>query len=139
MGGDCGCGRSVGDAVLPVDLDPSQLSWVYGSVSSNIQAPVKAGDVLSNLQVWYQDTCVAQTDLVAMYDVPVWQAPNDANNNSDPSEGNDTSVALTVVGIIVGVLVGALLIWLAANAIRKAIIKNRRKRRRKQQRRRYNA
>lgn len=126
-------------AVLPVDLDPSQLSWVYGSVSSNIQAPVKAGDVLSNLQVWYQDTCVAQTDLVAMYDVPVWQASNDANNNSDSSEDNDTSVALTVVGIIVGVLVGLLLIWLAVNAIRKAIIKNRRKRRRKQQRRRYNA
>ena len=125
-------------AVLPVDLNPEQLSWVYGSVSNSIQAPVKAGEVLSSLQVWYQDTCVAQTDLVAMYDVPVWQAPSDANKAEDP-ENAGTSVVLTVIWVILGVIAGIVVIWSGVNFIRRAIIKNRRKRRRRQQRRRYNA
>ena len=126
-------------AVLPVDLDPAQLSWVYGSVSSNIQAPVKAGEVLSNLQVWYQDTCVAQTDLVAMYDVPVWQVQNNANNGSAPADNGDSSTVMTVIWVVLGGLAGILVILAAVNAIRKAVIKSRRKRRRREQRRRYNA
>lgn len=125
-------------AVLPVELDPDDLSWVYGSVSSTIQAPVKAGEVLSNLQVWYQDTCVAQTDLVAMYDVPVWQAPNDAYKE-DGVGNEDTSSVLKIIGIILGVLAGVLVIWAVYNSVRRAVIKSRRKRRRRQQRRRYNA
>ena len=126
-------------AVLPVDLDPAQLSWVYGSVASNIQAPVKAGEVLSNLQVWYQDTCVAQTDLVAMYDVPVWQAQNNVNNGSNTTDNGDSSVVMTVIWVVLGGLAGILVILGAVNAIRKAVIKSRRKRRRREQRRRYNA
>lgn len=126
-------------AVLPVDLDPAQLSWVYGSVASNIQAPVKAGEVLSNLQVWYQDTCVAQTDLVAMYDVPVWQAQNNVNNGSNTTDNGDSSVVMTVIWVVLGGLAGILVILAAVNAIRKAVIKSRRKRRRREQRRRYNA
>lgn len=126
-------------AVLPVNLDPQQLSWVYGSVSSSIQAPVKAGEVLSNLQVWYQDTCVAQTDLVAMYDVAVWQPPKDGNTATGDSSNGSSSVLLTIIGTVLGILAGILAIWVAVNAIRRAIIKNRRKRRRREQRRRYNA
>lgn len=125
-------------AVLPVDLNPEQLSWVYGSVSNSIQAPVNAGEVLSTLQVWYQDTCVAQTDLVAMYDVPVWQAPNDANKTEDLGNGG-SSVVLTVIWVILGGIAGIVAIWLAVNAVRRAVIKSRRKRRRREQRRRYNA
>ena len=124
-------------AVLPVDLNPEQLSWVYGSVSSNIQAPVKSGEVLSTLQIWYQDTCVAQTDLVAMYDVPVWQAPNDFNQTIDSSDGG--SVIPAVIGVIFGGIAAIVVVWVAVNAIRRAVIKSRRKRRRRQQRRRFNA
>lgn len=126
-------------AVLPVDLDPQQLSWVYGSVSNHIQAPVKAGDVLSTLQVWYQDTCVAQTDLVAMYDVAVKSAAVENEQNQPPANEENGSVVLTVIGIVVGGIVGIAVVVIGVNAIRNAIKKSRRKRRRKQQRRRYNA
>lgn len=126
-------------AVLPVDLDPQQLSWVYGVVTGTIQAPISAGEVLSSLQVWYGDTCVAQTDLVSMYAVPVWQEQQDQNNAVDSTDSNSGSAVWKVVGVILGILAGVLVVLTVINAIRRAIIKNRRKRRRKEQRRRHNA
>ena len=126
-------------AVLPNDLNPEQLSWVYGSVSSEIQAPVKKGDVLSTLQVWYQNTCVAQTDLVAMFDVPVVQVESTDNGTNQQVDTQSGSSAMKIVGIVLGILIGIVVIFAAIRAIRKAMIKRRRMRRRKEQRRRYNA
>ena len=125
-------------AVLPVNLDRQQLSWRYGTVAGDLKAPIDAGQVLSSLQVWYGDTCVAQTELVAMYDVPVWEEPADSHMATNPEEPGGAE-ALKVVGIIFGVLVGTVVIWVAVNAIRRAMVRSRRKRRRKEQRRRGNA
>ncbi|MBO5324425.1 MAG: D-alanyl-D-alanine carboxypeptidase [Oscillospiraceae bacterium] len=63
-----------GGTVLPVNLDKNQLSWVYGNTAM-LTAPVEKGQAISTLQVWYGSKCLAQTDLVAINSVAVWQEP----------------------------------------------------------------
>lgn len=123
--------------VLPVDLDPSQLSWVYGDLTGSTVAPINKGQLMSTLQVWYGNTCVAETDLVAMYDVPVYSKPADEENPVDTQTGGGWIG--TVIWVVLGILAGALLILVGYRALRRAIIKNRRKRRRREQRRRGHA
>lgn len=61
-----------GGTVLPVNLDKNQLSWVYSNTAM-LTAPVEKGQAISTLQVWYGSKCLAQTDLVAINSVAVWQ------------------------------------------------------------------
>lgn len=125
-------------AVLPVELDSQQLSWLYGDVNGSTQAPVAAGTVISSLQVWYGNNCIAQTDLVAINSVDVWKEPVNANKPPENDEAGGAIIA-TVIGIVLGIAAAVLVIWSVVNAVRRAIIKNRRKRRRREQRRRGNA
>ena len=120
--------------VLPVDLDPSQLSWVYGDLTGSTVAPIQKGQLMSTLQVWYGNTCVAETDLVAMYDVSVYSKPADEEY---PQEIQKESGWIgTVIWIVLGLIAGALLFMAAVRGVRRAMIRNRRKRRRREQRRR---
>lgn len=63
-----------GGTVLPLGLDKSQLNWVYANTVS-LTAPVEKGQAISTLQVWYGTKCLAQTELVAVNAVAVWQEP----------------------------------------------------------------
>ncbi len=123
--------------VLPVDLDPSQLSWVYGDLTGSTVAPIQKGQHMSTLQVWYGNICVAETDLVAMFDVPVYEKPNDTDHSLDTQ--TNTGWLGTVIWIVLGLIAAVLLGMVGVRAIRRAMIKSRRKRRRREQRRRGHA
>ena len=57
--------------VLPADISFDQLSFRYSDAPGSSQAPIRKGQNLAALQVWYGSMCVAQTDVYAMNDVPV--------------------------------------------------------------------
>lgn len=60
--------------VLPQAVSDSQLTYQYLDVSEQIKAPVEKGQVLSKVQIWYQDVCLAEAQLCAMNAVPVMQS-----------------------------------------------------------------
>lgn len=60
--------------VLPQAVSDGQLTYQYLDVSDQITAPVEKGQVLSKVQIWYQDVCLAETQLCAMNAVPVMQS-----------------------------------------------------------------
>lgn len=70
--------------VLPSDVTFDQLSFRYSDAPGSNQAPIKKGQNLAALQVWYGSMCIAQTDIYAMNDVPVAYAK---------SVGPDTGIA----------------------------------------------
>lgn len=74
-----------GGTVLPIDLDYGQLSWVY-STTAMLTAPVEKGQVVSTMQVWYGSKCLAQTDLVTINAVAVWQEPAQQTRADIPPE-----------------------------------------------------
>lgn len=54
-------------ATLPSNVTQADLR--YSTTISNFTAPVKAGQQIGNVQVWYGELCVGQTALIAMHDV----------------------------------------------------------------------
>lgn len=117
-------------SVLPVEYDESLLSWTYED-SQSITAPVKAGQHISNVQVWYGNICLAQTELVAMTDVDAYQKPTDPTPTVNQEKDSDLSGVLWIVGGIIGiVLVFALVIFIyrSVSAARRRARRQRRNR-----------
>ncbi len=120
-------------SVLPVELDMTALRWDYQQTVGAISAPVQQGSELGTVQVWYGTKCLAQTQMVAMHDVPVKESPVVPERPAGANGGGVVGILLTVAGVIAGLLVAAILVLLA---IRYTRIMLRTMRRRKKRRRR---
>ena len=66
-----GAGRAV-TTLLPVNTTPDKLDYRYFDISRELQAPVKKGQAVSKVEVWHNNMCVAQAELLAMNAVPVY-------------------------------------------------------------------
>lgn len=55
--------------VLPEKLTLEDLTFRYGSEGHRLQAPIQAGDRVCSLEIWYDELCLAVTELYAMNDV----------------------------------------------------------------------
>ena len=116
--------------LLPQGVTQADLTYRYTESGAGIQAPIKSGDVISSVQIWYEDLCLAQTDLYALHDVDVKEVTETEIIDSEASSG------MRMVFISVAVIVGLLLILLFGQRIIFKIIHHRRIRRRKKNRRR---
>lgn len=56
-------------AVLPNKVTNSELTYRYSDVGTELKAPVKKGDKISSVEVWYENLCVAKADLYALNSV----------------------------------------------------------------------
>ena len=64
----------VKDAVpvlLPFGVSSDDLSYRYDDGIGSIQAPIKSGALISTVEVWYKDLCLAQENLYALHDVKI--------------------------------------------------------------------
>ncbi len=120
--------------VLPKDVQAEELTWVYGDAMGVISAPVEKGDTISLVQVWYGSKCVAQTELVAMCDVSVWQAWEEPER-MEVQEGGAWKIVLTVILWVLGVAVLIAAVILLVPMIRRSMRNARRRNRRKDRRR----
>lgn len=122
--------------VLPVGIEPQELTWNYGQPESGLAAPVAQGDRISCLQVWYGDICVAQSDLVAMTAVEEYREytqPQGAANAANEEE-HGMKIAI-VIGWILGICAGVLILMVLVRSVRIAVVKARLRRRRMNRRR----
>lgn len=55
--------------VLPEQLETGDLSFRYSEDGRGLAAPIKAGDFICNVEVWYQGLRIAATELYALNDV----------------------------------------------------------------------
>ncbi len=127
--------ESVVSTVLPVGMEAQQLNWLYFDTVGGVSAPVKKGQAISSVQVWYGSKCVAQTNLVAAYDVAMWSEPV---NITGVNQSGKYKIWQTI-GMILAVIFGLALLgiaWLFLRReiyrwIRKAKIRKRRANRRR--------
>ncbi len=119
--------------VLPIGVDETKLKWIYGDAISGLKAPVEKGQVVSDVQVWYENICLAQTDLVAANRVDTFQqpAPSDSVNDSD----GDSSTVWLIIGIVLGAVALAVAALFVLRAVSAAKMRRRRQRRRRDRRR----
>ncbi|MGM9602931.1 MAG: D-alanyl-D-alanine carboxypeptidase family protein [Faecousia sp.] len=86
--------------ILPSDITLEDLEFRYINNYASLNAPVKEGDVLTTLQVWYKNVCLAQSDLIAKNTVYSY--------NSDAAitiHQREQSKLMTFVKILVVILI----------------------------------
>ena len=54
------------DAVLPVNARMKNLLYKYTIKNGGLTAPISKGQPVATLQIWYQNSCIAETELHAM-------------------------------------------------------------------------
>ena len=121
--------------MLPAGIEADKLTWIYGNSNPTFSAPVEKGQVLSNVQVWYGSKCLAQTDLVAMNDVPVKQAEQETddpvvNKDDEKKSGGIPQWVVIVACILVGIVVLVMALRVFSKFLRQAKQNARRRRRR---------
>lgn len=123
-GGDCDVALGPVDsvfAILPASIGPEDLQYRY-SATAALEAPVEKNAIVSSVEIWYNNICMAQTQLYAMNGVDTQQAVA-ANNTS----GDETRwpVGVVIVVIVACVFAAALL----SRLFRRSLNRSRRYRR----------
>jgi len=119
-------------SVLPYGTKIGNLTWKTQMAASSLTAPVKAGQKLAVLQVWYGNVCIAQADLLACNDVAI-SIPEDEKQGGFNTDG--LVQALVVLGIIFAVILLLFGIMFVIRLTRGAMMRSRSKRRRQDRRR----
>ena len=117
--------------VLPANVSASDLSFQYSQ--QELRAPIENGQVVSNVQIWYSNMCVAQADLFAMNSV---QLASGSQIQEEPRKTDSVWPALLIViFIVVAVLLAVYILIRIARRMRIMAAKNRSKKYRRSRRR----
>ena len=109
--------------ILPDGVTLEDLSYRFTPYYDDLEYPISAGEPLTRMEIWYNFTCVAKTDLYALNDV------SPANSlTTDLGEENSGSVWPWIVGFVIGIPLFVLLILVVlrgAGYVRRFIIRKR--------------
>lgn len=96
-------------AVLPLEL--SLMDVEYRCIPGDIRAPLKEGQAIGTVEVWFRDICVGQCDMAAMFGV---DQPGVNSFNLAPTAAEAARRAWTTWLLIGGIaLLAVVLIWFA--------------------------
>lgn len=125
------------DAVLPIDGHLDNLIMKYNVENGSLHAPIAQDEKIASLQIWYRNSCVAETELFAMSKVRSLSGSKlDIQGVASRDDSNLQGI-LRFFGIAFLVVLGLLVVYLMINNIRRTIARNRRRRRRNARRRSY--
>lgn len=122
------------DAILPVNAKMKNLLYKYTVKGGGLTAPIAKDQVIATLEIWYQNSCIAETELHAMSAVRATSANNLDLQNGGKS-GADLTGILAFVGIVCLIIFIPFAIYLIINNVRRTLVRNRRRRRRQSRRR----
>ena len=123
------------DTVLPAECHMKNLEMRYSVVGGSLTAPVQAEEMISTVQVWYRNSCVAEAELYSM---------NTVHNSEDldvtihshikRNEGESGSF-LGTLGTVCMCVLGLAGVYLVFNTIQRKRMQAKRRRRRANRRR----
>jgi D-alanyl-D-alanine carboxypeptidase (penicillin-binding protein 5/6) len=123
------------DAILPINARMKNLLYKYTIKNGGLTAPISKGQTVATLQIWYQNSCIAETELHAMSTVRAVADEEVSIQKGGNSGGADLKSILAFIGIVCLVILVPLVGYLAVNHIRRAVARNKRRRRRQSRRR----
>lgn len=88
--------------VLPSSVKREDLTVHYEQSYASLNAPVNSGDKITNIQIWYGNVCLAQSDLVAKNSVRLQGA--EPLIQFQQAKKTNWGAALMILGIAAGVL-----------------------------------
>lgn len=122
------------DVILPKEAKLVNLILKYSVEGGGLVAPIANDQKIATMQVWYRNSCVAETELYAMSSV---SALNNTGLDIQGASRNDSNLSgiLKILGYACLGILGLLVVYMVVNNIRRTIARNRRRRRRKGRRR----
>lgn len=120
------------NVLLPYGVTYDDLSYRYNEDTTIIKAPVKKGDAISTVQVWYKNICLSQANLYALHDVNVQEKKSVqeiAEDTNDMDMPTILLVVLVIVGLLILLLIGRRIIFRLIHSHR--VRRHRRNRRRR--------
>lgn len=109
--------------VLPEDADLSRLVYRYSDIQEAFRVPIEKDSKLSTVQIWYDNVCLAQTELYAMNSVKETQ--NAVISEPEPAAPAIWGKVLPYVAVAVLAVIVLLLIVRIAARIRRAAARKR--------------
>ena len=122
------------DAILPVTARMKNLLYKYTVKGGGLTAPIAKDQVVATLQIWYQNSCLAETELHAMSSVRA-VGENMKLQNNGKGGGADLKSIFAFVGIVCLIIFVPFAVYLVYNNVRRTIARKRRRRRRQSRRR----
>lgn len=127
-----GCAINL-DTVLPSVVQTENLNYQY-SIPSALSAPITKGQQLGTVQIWYNNSCVAETEIYALSDIR--SASNSGLEIYGASrDDSDISGILTFLGILLLIIVVPYVCLMVYHSVRRSRLRARRRRRRASRRR----
>lgn len=123
------------DAILPINAKLDNLIMKYSLQGGNLKAPIKADQIIGNMQIWYGRSCIAETELYAMSSVRSTEKSELDIRSTASRDDSNLSGFLSFIGIVCLVILVPFVVYLVINNIRRMIARNRRRRRRASRRR----
>lgn len=122
------------DSVVPKDASMDNLIMKYSVVDRGLTAPIKKGELIATVSVWFRNSCLTEVELFSMGDV------KDASATGVTVHGNGLVAGkaggfLSVLGTICVIVLVLVIVYLAFNAYMRSVIRNRRRRRRAERKR----
>lgn len=118
--------------VLPKNVKYNQLTVKYNTAVPTVTAPVTPGQVISDVQLWYGNVCIAQSELIAKHAVSAKKQGQLVENYAPIVS---FSGFFQVIGVIALIVLGLILLlyiirWVRAVRRRARLRRRRRDRRR---------
>ena len=122
------------ETVMPVGVNMKHLTFRYHAIGGGMQAPIAAGQHISNVEIWYVNSCITEVKLYAMNPV---RANGDTGVSIQGSGRDDTNMGgiLKFLGIACLIILVPLAVYLVYNNVRRYLAMNKRRRRRASRRR----
>lgn len=112
-------------AAVPLDSGYDTIEYEYTLIGGGLTAPVKQGQKIGMVRVWYDDICLAQQDLLSASDVEA-ESDQVVSRRKDRDASMDLWNGILKIALIVVAVLFVLVILLR---IRAAALRRRRKRR----------
>ena len=122
------------DIVLPKDAGINDLRFEYEIPGGRLTAPLKAGQQITELRLWYKGRCVGETVLYAQNDVASVEEPGFTVQDGASRFDDDVSKLISYVVLFFLIFFGLAGLYLGINAARRAAARKRARRKRQQRR-----
>lgn len=122
-------------SVVPVDARMDNMILKYAVANGGLTAPIAQDQLIATLQVWYQNSCVAETQLYAMSRVESVESSVLTVQTAATRDDANLANVLSFVGVLFLIVAVPAFLYVAYNYVRRAIARSRRRRRRQSRRR----
>lgn len=116
------------DTVVPASAQMNNLTVNYFTGDS-LSAPIKAGDRLGTVELWYRDSCLAEAEVFAMGDVKRKDNTGVVVHTVASRAAADHSGVLATIGTICLIFLGCVALYLGYNSYMRARMQAKHRRR----------